>query len=846
MTDFGKQWSMKVTAPIVGLGAATFRAHMEFEKSMSQIIGLVGVAEDQVAAWSEELLQMGPALGKTPQELADGLFFVTSAGLRGEAALEALNISARASAAGLGETKVVADLVTSAINAYGAENLSAGQAADILTAAVREGKAEASELASVMGNVLPIAAEMGVSFDQVGAATAAMTRTGTDAATASTQLRAIMVSLLKPTEQAEEALGMMGVSSSELRKQMGTEGLFPVLERLRKLTNEYGEEVMAQVFPNIRALAGVLDLVGENAEENEAIFKSLTDTTGSLDHAFETASETTRFQWDQALAQASASAVSLGEAVKTAAIPVIQDATKLLQDLTEWFTSLDEEQQQNIIRWAGIVAAMGPFAIVGGSVVKGAGAMLGTFGRLNSKLALLATKSFPATGAAGVGMGAKLSALAAAAGPIAGLALALGGLGIMTAGLVDQIRDSLRTKEDVVNEIMGRIQENYESAYDGILAAQIEASMERVQNEIEHLKELEDLTEGQLDRLKELEREHYRLSQAERRANNLAQHKLMVQLGEDLADATLKGEKEVKQIIEEAWQGKEALVSEQFNQERFELEQQYVELGKISFEEWKKQDAALQGHHRRLIEEIRDNFGAEMVMEYGDMLVLAGYYWDRDLGEIRKIQRNHLGNIMTDLEYHHAPQIVDAYAGMVRDIRRAFDIDLAPLGSQALSSWVAGILSERSSVGAAMREVARDVRNLLPASPAKEGPLSKLPDWGSYFEESLLRSKHKIGGLMANTLKDIVPDMKMPGLAFAGAGISMPAGLAEGRNFNGATQTLRHEGRITIEGVNDRGQFIDAVEVVYDGLESEDPRIVRSLDRLGHMAEERFRGRGDF
>ena len=155
---------------------------------MSTIVGLVGIAKDKVNAWTQSILDMAPALGKSPQELADAMFFITSAGLRGKTAMETLRQSARASVGGLGETKDVADAVTSAINAYGEKNLSAAKATDILTASVREGKMQANEIAQAIGKIIPVASQMGITFDQVGAAMASLTRIGYRADTASIEI----------------------------------------------------------------------------------------------------------------------------------------------------------------------------------------------------------------------------------------------------------------------------------------------------------------------------------------------------------------------------------------------------------------------------------------------------------------------------------------------------------------------------------------------------------------------------------------------------------------------------------------------------------------------------------
>ena len=370
MQNIGRSLSKYVTLPLVAAGTASFMAAKDFEASMSKITGLVGVASDQVEQWKDDLIKLGPELGKTPTELADALFFVTSAGLRGAEALDVLRMSAKASVAGLGETKVVADLVTSAMNAYGVANLNATQATDILVASVREGKAEATELAASMGQVLPIAAELGVTFDQVGGAMAAMTRTGTNAATAATQLRAIMVGVMRPSKQAADTLEEMGTSAANLRKQIREEGLLSALTTIRELTNKFGEDAMSIVFPNIRALAGVLDLMGSNMEDNVQIMHSVADATGSLEKAFEEASNTAQFKWDQAMASANATLITMGDTVKIAIIPILERFTAMMEKLAGWFRELDPQMRKLVVTIGGVAAAAGPLLVIIGTFTR--------------------------------------------------------------------------------------------------------------------------------------------------------------------------------------------------------------------------------------------------------------------------------------------------------------------------------------------------------------------------------------------------------------------------------------------------------------------------------------------
>jgi TP901 family phage tail tape measure protein len=285
MMLMGRTMTRFVTLPMLLAGGAAVKRQKDFGASMTKIKGLVGVAGDVVDDWSKKVLEMAKVTGRGPEELADALYFVASAGIRGAEALEVLEMSAKASAAGLGETKVIADLVTSAMNAYGKENLSAAEATDILVASVREGKAEADALAGAMGMVLPIASAFGVSFDQVGAAFAGMTRTGTSARVASTQLKAILSAMASPSGEAEKAMSKFNYSAEQFRRTVREKGLIEALLELKNVTKG-NESAMADVFPNIRALMGSLDLLGSNMDYNVRIFESLKNASGSLERAF--------------------------------------------------------------------------------------------------------------------------------------------------------------------------------------------------------------------------------------------------------------------------------------------------------------------------------------------------------------------------------------------------------------------------------------------------------------------------------------------------------------------------------------------------------------------------------
>src|SRR3990170_267423 len=382
MSSIGDQLTRSLTLPIVGAGVAAGKMAMDFEESMQHVVGLVGVSQRQVDEWGKQLLTLGPQLGRAPKELADALYFVTSAGIKGGAALDVVTASAKAASAGLGQTQIIADAVTSALVAYGAENLSAGKAVGVLVAAVREGKAEASDIAPALGRVIPIASQLGIRFDEVGAAMAAMTRVGFDAAESATNLSGIMSAVLKPSKQAADVLAQFGLSGEELRKTIKERGLLAVLMLLKDTIGQ-DDEALAKIFPNIRGFRGLLSLVGENAESTRQVFKSLAGATEEdLNRAFEVASQTAKFKFGQAMAEVQSSLITFGQAVLPVVIPLLQSLAKTISDVAKWFADLPEPVKQTVVQVLALVAALGPMLAIGGRLVSTVGILVNMIGGL--------------------------------------------------------------------------------------------------------------------------------------------------------------------------------------------------------------------------------------------------------------------------------------------------------------------------------------------------------------------------------------------------------------------------------------------------------------------------------
>ena len=379
MTSIGSSLQSRLALPLLAAGGAAIKMAVDFDTSMTQIKTLVGVASSEVDQMGIAAAKMAQTTGISSNEAAEALFFITSAGLRGADAMAVLKQSLQASAIGLGDTKVIADLATSALNAYGIKNLSAAEATDVLTGAVREGKLSADSLAQSMGTVLPVASQLGVKFSEVGATFAAMSRTGTDASMAATSIRGIMFALLKPTEMAHKTLDDFNLSAKGLRQQIKDEGL---LSTLKTLTETFGdnEEAQGKVFNNTKALSGVLDLMGKNLSSTEAIYKSMNNTAGLTAEAFKTLQESAAFKLKKAMNDIGVEFTKLGSTLLTAVVPLIQKFSKFVLILFAAFQKLSPQMKNFSISLGLILTVLPTIMMLFGGIASAIGVIISPVG----------------------------------------------------------------------------------------------------------------------------------------------------------------------------------------------------------------------------------------------------------------------------------------------------------------------------------------------------------------------------------------------------------------------------------------------------------------------------------
>lgn len=385
LTQVGGLLTRNVTLPLVAAGVGALKLSSDFNTAFSRMVGLAGVTAGEVDGLKDSVLELAGRTGKAPVELANALYMASSAGLDTSHAMEAVERAAVASASGMGSAEDVVGLVASALASYGAANITAAEATDVLTAAIKEGRADPEELAGSLGRVLPIASQLGITFGEVGGATAYLSNIFGDTARTVTALQGFMVKLVSPSKQGQQVLHDMGTSAQELQAAIDQNGLLGALDLLREHGFADNQQALRGLFDDIEGFQGALALLNDNSGTLVATLDKVSNSTGAADKAFDNASKTGTFQLKKAWAETQAALIHAGDII----LPIVADIAGAIGHLADIFSDLPTPVQTAIVAILGVVALAGPVIVMAGSVVKnftliqtavaGASTSMGTF-----------------------------------------------------------------------------------------------------------------------------------------------------------------------------------------------------------------------------------------------------------------------------------------------------------------------------------------------------------------------------------------------------------------------------------------------------------------------------------
>ena len=379
MTSVGKTMTRDLTLPIVAVAAASTKMALDFSTSMELIRTQAGGTQSEVDKMSAAILKMvqgGHSFGQSATDMAKGLFFIESEGIRGAQALEVLRVSAAGAAVGQTSLANTSTALTSVMKVYKMQSDEAAGAMATLNAVVGAGKMHMEDLNAALGTkFLPTAKQMGFSLAQAGAALDVFTQMGVPAQVAATNLTTAFIKTEVPTKAGVKALADMGVSAASLHEAMG-KGLPSVLDllsgKLTELGRRGGDDII-QAFGGSKSGASVLALVqqykGYLADLGQ-VQKSSSPATFWTDVA--AAMNEPKLKIESSINSLKASMIEIGAVLA----PIVAKIASAIADVGRAYDSLGSGGQTAVLIIGGVAAAIGPLITVVGGLTTALGFLI--------------------------------------------------------------------------------------------------------------------------------------------------------------------------------------------------------------------------------------------------------------------------------------------------------------------------------------------------------------------------------------------------------------------------------------------------------------------------------------
>ncbi|OFF64542.1 phage tail tape measure protein [Listeria monocytogenes] len=423
----GTAMTVGFTAPIVAGMVKSTKAYLDFDNEVTEVNSLLRESEESAKEFGDRYTQVfdyaqkaSVKYGVASEQTMLGMKEMVKKGYdinQTMASMPAIFNAARASG---DDFETVMSVTTSTLEQFGMISKDTNKqmeytnkVADVLTYVADKTAAGFSDMGTAMNYVGPISHSLGYSLTDTAAAVGLLSNRGIEGQKAGTGLRGMLTSLLKPSKSAAEAMAAVGLKIEDNNGNMKT---LPTLlddinDKTKKMTRTQKNSFLTMIFGR-EPLSAVNTLLEAGGDSLRKYSKGADEANGYTKQVADNMRKAGKFGVDQFKASLEVLEQNVGQKLMPALTPVIEWANKMIDK----FNDLSGEQQQNIIKWAGIIAATGPVLMIGEKLVSMTGGLIKGFAGLGKIL----------------GLGSKLTSLAAGFGAtttaVEGTSLAAAGL----------------------------------------------------------------------------------------------------------------------------------------------------------------------------------------------------------------------------------------------------------------------------------------------------------------------------------------------------------------------------------------------------------------------------------
>lgn len=350
----------------------------QFEASIAKVSTIADTSQVSLSTIESYIMALSRSTGQGAGDLTEATYQAISASVDTAYAVKFVDEANKLAVGGFTQQATAADVLTTAINAYGLAVSEATQVSDMLITTQNLGKTTVDELAQNMGRVIPLAAAYNVEMDNLSTGYAILTKNGIATAESTTYLKSMLNEL---GDTGSAVAGVLQEQTGQSFAQL-TESGYSLGDVLTVIGDSVNGDTTAfnNLWGSQEAGIGALALFNAGAAEFNSTLGKMQDSAGATEKAYMTMTNTT----EHAQKRMQNAFGNLGITIGSKLNPVISDLYNGVADVVDGFSEFTDEHP-------GVTAA-----ITGVSVTLGIGTVALTGYSVASKVASAATKTFTA------------------------------------------------------------------------------------------------------------------------------------------------------------------------------------------------------------------------------------------------------------------------------------------------------------------------------------------------------------------------------------------------------------------------------------------------------------------
>lgn len=386
MAGFSRSIALGFGAAATGMAAglsATVARSAEFDTAMRKAGAIAGADGSDFQKMRDAALELGSTTTMTSSQVAEAMTELAAKGMDASQVIGAMpGIIAAAEASGE-DLALTSDTITSALNAFNMKAGEAGRVADVLAMAANKSAAGMQSMQYALKYAAGPAAQLGISLEELSAATGIMVDAGLAGEQAGTTLRSALLRLVDPPKRAANTLEDLGVTTVDQNGHFRS--LQDIIGQLQKgmagMTDAQKSAALASIF-GTEAVSGMMAVVSKGPD-------ALGEFTKELENSGGAAAKTAK-QMQEGIGGA---LKRLGSAfdVFTTTIgdqlaPYVAAAADKLAELTNRFNKLSDGTKKAIAITAAVVTGIIAFIAVSAASVTAVASFSSSLGALATVL----------------------------------------------------------------------------------------------------------------------------------------------------------------------------------------------------------------------------------------------------------------------------------------------------------------------------------------------------------------------------------------------------------------------------------------------------------------------------